>query len=206
MSGPVLFIASATAHGGSFGLVAARAGVRVVPQWQLCAADLDDAAGLITTMHLDQPGLMGFVPQISALLARAGRWVFNGHMMRPFLPGLAPYVPLIRPGRADLALSTLADHPVFAGISREGMSTRKGVAGFYGRGYNPLPQGAVAITGIGPARHPVDWDWAVPGGGRLFSHAGNDLAGNAENPEAEARLAANIIAWTQKTEGALPWG
>jgi hypothetical protein len=71
-------------------------------------------------------------------------------------------------------LSALVPHPIFADIPLADLETNRGVAGFYGRGHNPTLPALVPVTGLGPARVPVDWVAPV-GAGRLFSHAGNDL-------------------------------
>lgn len=153
--------------------------------------------GLITTTHLDQIGFMAFANDARALLARGGRWFFNGHILREFVSGLGIYRPIPNAKRSDLVQTRLADHPIFAGIDQRELEESKGVAGFYGRGHNPLPEGATAINGLGPSRVPVDWDWTLPGGGRMFSHAGNDLAGMGGGSGHDAVLTDRIIAWTR---------
>jgi len=168
----------------------------VVRQSDLTREHLEQASGLITSMHLDQLGMMAFSEALEAFLTRGGRWFYNGHMMRPLVFGLQPYQHIGEEGKAALALTQLADHPVFVGIDRDDLGARKGVAGFYGRGSNPLPDGALAITGVGRAQAPLDWDWTLPSGGRLFSHAGNDLQSVAGFDDATQQLSQNIIAWT----------
>lgn len=37
--------------------------------------------------------------------------------------------------------------------------------------------GALAVDGVGPLALPVDWKWRTPGGGKMFSHARNDIGG-----------------------------
>lgn len=158
----------------------------------LSSADFDQVNGVITTTHLDQIGWLDHMPAVTRLLDRGGNWFFNGHVLRSFLPELGVYEPLEKPKRADLVLTRLFDHPVFGEIEQRSLEENRGVAGFYGRGYNPLPAGAVAINGIGPGLKPIDWVWERPGGGRLFSHAGNDLGGLQKG----GPLIARIIAWT----------
>ena len=153
--------------------------VRSVRERDLSAADFAQANGLITTQHLDQIGFLAHSAALQGMLARGGRWFFNGHMLRRFLEGLETYQPIAKPKRADFALTRLSEHAIFAGIDPTSLEENNGVAGFYGRGYNPLPAGAQAVIGIGPDRLPIDWDWALPTGGRIFSHAGNDLGGMA---------------------------
>lgn len=169
----------------------------IVRERDLTPADFAAATGLLTTTHLDQLGFMSFRQAVADLLARGGRWFFNGHIMRPFIEGLGIYVPLVKPKRADLSMVRLSDHPIFAGIDQSGLEENRGVAGFYGRGHNPLPAGATAVNGIGPERVAIDWDWAVPGGGRMFSHAGNDLGGMGAASGQDRLLVERMMSWTE---------
>jgi hypothetical protein len=169
--------------------------VRRLRERELIAADFAGAAGLITTMHLDQIGFIQHAASIQALLDRGGRWIFNGHLLRALVPGLGIYLPLAAPHRADYALTRLAEHPVFTGIDQKALEENKGVAGFYGRGHNPLPDGATAINGLGPQRLAIDWDWALPGGGHILSHAGNDYWGSGDDEALKQALADNSVAW-----------
>lgn len=182
---------------GLFRLAEERGDALVVRELQLRPEHFAQARGLVTTTHLDQIGFMAYGAELQALLARGGRWFFNGHILRELVPGLGIYRPIPNVKRPDLALTRLVEHPIFAGIDQKGLEENKGVAGFYGRGHNPLPAGAVAVNGIGPNLLPIDWEWMLPGGGRIFSHAGNDLAGMGNATGDNAILADRIIAWTR---------
>lgn len=174
---------------------AAAAGqLAVAWEWDVTPALLAAASGVITTMHLDQIRAETWAADLDALLDRGGHIFINGHVARPFVGGLRPFV-LSGRGQADLEQTVLADHPVFAGVERAQFQRRRGVAGFYGRGHNPMPAGATALTGVGRERAPLDWVWERPGGGAVFSHAGNDLWGNTDDEAVTARLIRNIVAW-----------
>ncbi|WP_180898039.1 hypothetical protein [Martelella soudanensis] len=167
----------------------------IVEQSALKPQDLSKYGGLITSNQLDQNAMLELRPALEAFLARGGRWFFNGHMVRPMVAGMEQYRPIRAPKRADFDLKAINAHPIFDGIDLKKLETNKDVAGFYGRGCNPLPEGAVAVNGLGPARVPVDWVWERPGGGRIFSHAGNDLASMGREWELPATLAARIVNW-----------
>jgi len=172
----------------------------VVQQTELTAQHLQNATGLITTMHLDQLGMQAFSDQLEGFLNRGGRWFFNGHMMKPLVAGLGIYQHVGETGKSALDLIELADHPIFTGVDRIGLRARKGVAGFYGRGANPLPDGATPITGVGAKQAPLDWQWQRPAGGCIFSHAGNDLQSTALSKEDSLKLSQNIIAWVMQED------
>jgi len=176
-------------------LEAAKAGrVTIIAQADLTEAALLAHRGLITGNLLDQNALMTLRPALMQFLGVGGRWVFNGHLVRPLVEGLQPYQPIPAPKRADFTLTAQVPHPVFGGIDLKELETNHGVAGFYGRGCNPPPVGAVVLNTLGDGV-PVDWVWYRPTGGAIFSHAGNDLAQIATMHGIGARVWANLIAW-----------
>jgi hypothetical protein len=186
---------------GNFAAAIEAGRVRPVWDWELTRDDFWSASGVITTQHLDQIAMLDWRAELLDLLARGGRIIFNGHVLRPLLPGLKPFICCGAGRREDLALTPLADHPVFDGVDRHVFQTVKGVAGFYGRGHNPPPPDAVALTGIGATCAPVDWCWKLPEGGAVLCHAGNDWWQTADDKAAMLRFAGNLVAWA---EGTLP--
>lgn len=196
-SGKLLLIHSHYGPAPSLFELAVEQGTGVIRrERELTRADFEGARGLITTSHLDQLGFLAWSDAASALLERGGRWFFNGHFLRELVPGLKIYQPIVRAKRADLVLTRLHAHPIYEGIEQSSFEENKGVAGFYGRGHNPLPAGAVAINGVGPQQFPIDWEWTLPGGGKLFSHAGNDVGGMGGPNKTHEVVAPRIIAWT----------
>ncbi|AVY95403.1 hypothetical protein DAI18_16140 [Microvirgula aerodenitrificans] len=141
----------------------------------------------------DQRELLEQKPALTRYLHAGGVLVCNGHVVDPYVDGLTPFRPLPAFDVEQLTVHRLRSHPVHDGIDMRDLTFRHGVAGFYGRGCNPPPDGAVPVTGLGPARLPVDWEWSPPGGGRLFMHAGNDLWGCGDSG---ARcLPVQLVAW-----------
>lgn len=173
---------------------AASGRVTLLSQTDLTESVLLAHRGLITGMQLDQDAMMSLRPALARFLDTGGRWVFNGHLVRPLVDGLQPYQPIPTPKRADFTLAAQLAHPIFAGVQLSALETNNGVAGFYGRGANPPPVGAVVVNTLGGAV-PVDWVWHRPGGGAIFSHAGNDLAQVATMHGIGARVWANLIDW-----------
>ena len=168
--------------------------VTILPQAELTGAALLAHRGLMTGMLFDQDAMMGLRPALARFLDAGGRWVFNGHLVRPLVDGVQPYQPMTAPKRADFTLTQRVDHPIFEGFALQELEANNGVAGFYGRGANPPPVGAVVLNTLGDGVA-VDWVWHRPEGGAIFSHAGNDLAQIATMHQIGARVWANLIAW-----------
>lgn len=192
----VIYLKSAyDAPSEAVGVAALRGEVVVVDQSDLTSDLLLAHQGLITGNQVDQDHLLRLKRDLAAFLDAGGRWFFNGHLVRPLVEGLEQFRPLLAPKRADLDLTSVQGHPIFAGIDLKQLEANRGVAGFYGRGCNPPPAGAVVVNGLGPTLVPVDWVWERPGGGRFFSHSGNDLGSMGNEWGLAPELTGRVIAW-----------
>lgn len=154
----------------------------------------DSLAALLVPSGIDQRLFAGHRPWIERFLAGGGTLVFNGLLAYPFLPDLRPFQPLPRRGRSDLQVRIVARHPIYEGVEDDDLTYRRGVAGFYGRGANPPPPGALVLATVGDGA-PMDWEWQRPGGGRLLMHAGNDLWMYWDDPTSAARMARQLLDW-----------
>jgi hypothetical protein len=198
MTGEVLFIQSDDGPPPSaIERLVAKDLLTVKQQVELADGDLLNARGLITTTYLDQIDFLERRDPVRRFLERGGRIVFNGHIVRPFIDGMLPFVPLASRRRIDLELVRLAPHPVFADVPIATHQAQMGVSGFYGRGHNPPLAGAIHLTGIGPERLPVDWEWLLPQGGGLFVHAGNDLWHVSDDQAVNDLMAERLVAWAK---------
>ncbi|GAB5377281.1 MAG: hypothetical protein AcusKO_37430 [Acuticoccus sp.] len=191
-----LFLKAIKGVGGDLPAVSERyRGAVEIDHYALHETDLAPFAAILLPAHLDQRYLGAIAPVVTAFLDRGGRLVFNGHVAWPMLPELQPFVPLASRQLADLAIHRLAEHPVFEGVAEDDLTFRRGVAGFYARGHNPPPQGAVALMGVGPERVPCDWVLQRPAGGEILCHAGNDLWMYIDDTRSTGRIVPQLIAW-----------
>lgn len=168
-----------------------------VDMYDFADAPLERYAGLLLSLNSDQRELLRLRPKLEKFLARGGTLVFCGHVAYPFLPELAEFQPLTGYRLDDIRVVRLTEHPVFAGVDPHNQTFRKGVAGFYGRGHNPPPPGAVALNGLGPRRMPVDFVYDRPGGGRVLIHAGVDLWGYVDDVTSMSRVPAQLLDWIE---------
>lgn len=198
MTAPVVLIQfRAGPPPSSFAPAIAAGRLRTIVQSALAPGDIAGAAGVIVGMHCDQIDLAARAEEFSVFFAKGGRLAYNGHLLRPFVAGLGTFRVLESQRLPDYQLVRLNPHPIFADIDPAGLVKRKGVAGFYGRGHVPPPEGALAVTGIGPQRLPIDWEWRLPSGGAIFMHAGNELWTIADHPETTALLSDRLVAWCE---------
>lgn len=178
-----------------------QAQVHGIDMYDLPGTDLAAFDALLIGTGADQRVLAEQRGRLQSFLEAGGAIVFCGHIAYPFLDGLAEFVPLARYRVEDLMVAPAAPHNVFDGVDPQQLTFRRGVAGFYGRGHNPPPPGAVVLNVLGPARVPVDWVRHYGRHGVLLVHAGNDLWGYLPEQEGGADLPARLDRWiTQRSE------
>jgi hypothetical protein len=155
---------------------------------------------ILIPAHIDQRGLARREAALTRFLDNGGTLVFNGHLVYPML-GLAPFVPSSGGHKEDLIVERVNEHPVFDGVDDYDLSFRRGVSGFYGRGGNPPPSGAIILHRMKADHAPLDWFWERPQGGRILMHAGNTMWMYLDEDISAARIAPQLIAWLKSTGG-----
>lgn len=173
--------------------------VAVVEEEALLSLRPGDVGGLIVSSHVDQIWLAKQKAWVEAFLNSGGRLFFNGHVESDFLDGLGRYRALVDRGTAAFKVTPAQAHAIWHGYSSDELTFRKGVAGFYGRGHNVPPAGAVAINVLDAEKEaaPVDWEWTRPQGGRVISHAGNDIWTTFEDLPANTGISTRMVAWLE---------
>lgn len=155
---------------------------------------------ILVPAHIDQRGLARREAALTRFLDKGGTLVFNGHLVYPML-GLAPFVPSQGGHKDDLIVESVNAHPVFDGVDDYDISFRRGVSGFYGRGGNPPPAGAIILHRMKTDHAPLDWFWERPQGGRILMHAGNTMWMYLGDDTSAARIAPQLLAWLKATSG-----
>ncbi|WP_051461489.1 hypothetical protein [Tomitella biformata] len=166
-----------------------------VDLYRLPATDLSEVRGLIISGGADQIFLERHKDLLAAFATAGGRIAVMGHALTDFLPGLGVWRKLAYTGPKDLAITLGDPHPVWEGVNPVDLSTRKGVTGFYARGYvDKIPEDAIITTRIG--RHLLPLDYVYPlGEGQVLAHGGNDLTGWKNDPNSSAQLTVQLIDW-----------
>ncbi|GAB2464008.1 hypothetical protein [Xylanimonas ulmi] len=170
-------------------------GVRTVDVYDLPALDLSSVRGLVINGNTDQVFLARHAGLLTDLVARGGRVAVMGHPVTDFLPGLGRWHRLDYTGPDDLEITPGDPHPVWEGVDGADVSQRRGVTGFYARGYSDrLPEAASVIARIGPHRLPVDYAYPL-GAGQVLVHGGLDFPAFRHDGDTGARLFPQLLAW-----------
>jgi hypothetical protein len=173
---------------------AASGRVRALDCYDLDETTLGQARALLVGMHVDQRYLAGIRHTLDTFVGAGGRLVVCGQVAVPFLAGLSRFCPLVDYALEDLEVHSVRAHPVWAGVEPEDLTLRRGVAGFYGRGWHQPPSGAVVVNGLGPRRLPLDFFYPI-GAGEVLVHGGNDLWSWGGEGDSSARLVPQLLDW-----------
>ncbi len=160
--------------------------------YSLATTDLEAYAGLIVPTMVDQEYLHRHRERLRTYLDRGGIIAFSGQLQRPWLPGAGLFEPKQVRSFRDYELRIVSEHPVFSGVEASELTYRRGVAGFFARGYHRPPPGAdilIAFTSGEPVVY-VDQDTT---GGTLLVHAGNNLL--SLNGSTTSRVPGQLMAW-----------
>lgn len=163
--------------------------------YHLPDTDLTAVRGLIISGGADQIFLERNRDLLIEFVTSGGRIAVMGHVLTDFLPGLGVWRKMAYTGPKDLAVTIGEPHPVWHGVDPVDLSTRKGVTGFYARGYiDKIPEDAIVTTRIG--RHALPLDYVYPlGAGQVLAHGGNDLLGWKNDPNSSSRLTVQLLDW-----------
>lgn len=158
------------------------------------AQPLERFAALLIGLRVDQRFLAARAERLNRFVEAGGTAVVNGQIVYPFIAGLSLFRPLQDYRVEDLVVRRETAHPVWEGVAVDELTFRRGVAGFYGRGWHEPPPGATVIHTIGADRHPVDFVYPL-GAGRVLFHGGNSLWQEAGPNDTTGRIVPQLIAW-----------
>ena len=170
-------------------------------EYELDALPLEQSRALLISMHADQRHLAARKDRLDAFVRGGGTIVANGHVAYDFLDGLAPFQAIENYRLADLMVNSEMPHPVWAGVVAQELTFRRGVAGFYGRGWHRPPDGATVLNSLGASRRPLDFTYSL-GAGRVLFHGGNDLWQYASGSDSTKRIAPQLLHWLLSPEDA----
>ena len=170
--------------------------IDIVDQYAFDASTLNGADGLLLSQHLDERHLGEHRAVLEDFLAAGGNIALNGPVARPFLDPPGPYRALAAQAAQDWVIEMATPHAVSAGVQADDLTYRRGVIGFWARGYFDAPASAISITRFATSsRRPADFLWQRPEGGWLFVHPGNDIWGYARDATSARRLFSQLLDW-----------
>ena len=169
--------------------------VEAIDLYALEDTGLNDVAGILISMNADQEYLGTQTELFDSFIKQGGRVALNGHPVVKFLPKQGDFRALHYAAPEELFLTPGDAHPVWEGVDLIDASMRKGVTGFYARGYTlNHPAGALITTRIGQNRLPVAYVYPY-GLGRVLIHPGIEPAVFLTDANTAARIHPQRIEW-----------
>lgn len=191
----ILHIKSMCNETDGFSALLKKKGIRSVLLRNLTSTDIIKNKVILIDAHCDQRALCRFSNNLEQQLSAGGTIVFNGHLTYPVLSDLGMFQVATGRGFDDLIIERINKHPVFYQVDCLDISVRRGVAGFYARGANPPPAGAVVLHRLIKDHSPVDWIWQRPAGGQIFMHSGNNMWMYVNDETSAKYIAPQLIEW-----------
>ncbi|MCT7587324.1 hypothetical protein [Aliarcobacter butzleri] len=142
---------------------------------------------------VDQRMLLEKKNYLDEFLSRKKTIVFCGALAYPFLDEVGQFVKMNYIDFSDYEINPAIKHPIWEGVEPKDMMYRKGVAGFYSRGYNPPPQNAKIINTLGRSKHPIDYEYITKDGGRVLVHCGNNLWLFINDKTTASKMGTNLL-------------
>lgn len=192
----VLHIQSMDHNISAFLKLLAEKSIRSVLFRNVTVQDIEQSDVILIDGHSDQRALAGFAAELEQHLISGGTIVFNGHLTYPVFAGLQSFQVAAGRGIDDLMIERVNDHPIFRQVDCQDISVRRGVAGFYGRGANPPPEGAIVLHRLIKDKSAIDWVWQRPNGGQIFMHSGNNMWMYASDNTSARHIAPQLLEWT----------
>lgn len=149
---------------------------------------------------VDQRMLLEKKHYLDEFLADGKTIVFCGALAYPFLDDVGQFVKMTYTSYKDYEVISVSEHPVWEGVKPRDIMYRRGVAGFYARGYNPPPQNAKIINTLGSGKHPIDYEYTTKDGGRVLVHSGNNVWLFINDATTASKMGTNLIKWLRETK------
>lgn len=164
-----------------------RGRVAVIDCYDLPHVDLDRYAGVIVAGgQIDQRWLSNTEPSCAATWMPAAS---SSSVAASTAPGCRarPFIPKQVTSHRDYAIRIVAHHPVLAGVEDGDLTLRRGVAGFFGRGHHPPPDGAQVLTAF-HSGEPATYVYRDTTRGTILVQSTSDLLGYVNSATTAARI------------------
>ena len=157
--------------------------------------ELENYDSFLIGTDVDQKLLLEKKEYLDDFLKEGKTIVFCGALAYPFLDGVGQFKKMTYNSYKDYEVFPVVEHSIWENVKPKDMTYRKGVAGFYARGYNPPPRNATIINTLGSDKHPIDYEYITEDGGKVIVHCGNNLWLFINDSTSASKMGPNLIKW-----------
>ncbi|MFJ7914860.1 MULTISPECIES: hypothetical protein [unclassified Lysinibacillus] len=169
---------------------------KIIDQYDFAYANLEKVDVILIPNFVDQEFLYSQREKIAAFLEEKKIVVYCGHLFREWLPGCGPFMPQLIRNYKDYEVFPTADSSIFQGVTTEDMTFKKGVAGFFARGYHHAPDDAEILLTFSNGKTVTYVDRTTTNG-IILVHAGRDLLGYANESKSTDLIRPQFLSWLE---------
>lgn len=166
-------------------------------QYLLHQTDLSEYNVLAITDFIDQEYLLEQQHVIESFLADGKIIVACTHIFRSWLPGVNPFMPKMIYKHTDYEMKIINEESFFKGVDMQELAYRKGVSGFYARGYHPLTNPDAEVLLAFNDGTPISYIDRNTTKGTMVVHAARDLFSYATGDNSTKRISKQFMQWLQ---------
>lgn len=164
-------------------------------QYELENADLSAFHVLVITDFIDQEYLLEKKDIIEQFLNEGKIVVACTHIFRPWLPGVNLFMPKMIRNHSDYEMQVVKEGSFFHGVDMKELAYRKGVSGFYSRGYHPLTNKDAEVLLAFLDGTPITYIDRTTTKGTIVAHSARDLLTYSTGENSTQLIAKQFMEW-----------
>lgn len=164
-------------------------------QYELATTDLSPFNVLVVTDFIDQEYLFEHKAVIEQFLNEGKIVVACTHIFRPWLPGVNLFMPKMIYKHSDYEMQVVKKDSFFRGVDMKELAYRKGVSGFYSRGYHPLTNKNAEVVLAFLDGTPITTIDRSTTNGTIVAHSARDLLSYATGENSTQLIAKQFMEW-----------
>jgi len=167
-------------------------------QYELSTANLKEFNVLVITDFIDQEFLFEKKQIIEEFLNDGKIVIACTHIFRAWLPGVNLFMPKKIKNHTDYDLKVINEHSIFHGVDMNELAVRKGVYGFYARGYHPLTNKNAEVVLAFQDETPITYIDRTTTKGTILAHSARDLLSYATGDNSTQLIAIQTLKWIEQ--------
>ena len=167
----------------------------IMDQYKLSDETLSQYNVLIVTDFIDQEFLYEQKNVILNFLNAGKIVVASTHIFRAWLPNVNLFMPKEIRKHADYEMVATATPGFFAGVDMQELAYRRGVSGFYARGFHPVPPADAEVMLTFLDGTPITYVDRSSTAGTIVAHSARDLTSYATGENTTKLIASQFKSW-----------
>lgn len=169
-----------------------------VDQYELEHINLDEFNVIAITDFIDQEYLYEQKQLIEDFLNEGKIVIACTHIFRRWLPGTHLFMPKMIYKHTDYEMHIVSEDSFFKGVDMNELAYRKGVSGFYARGYHPVTNPNVDVLLAFNDGTPITYIDRITTKGTIVAHSARDLLSYSTGDNTTQLIKTQFMQWLQE--------